>query len=81
MNQHNMALANKIKADRIIELTNSEKGVSIATLRGRIKLSELLDLYARWLEDNGKKSSIRGVNSIRKATFQFRGDVPIRMLD
>ena len=28
MNQHNMALANKIKADRIIELTNSEKGVS-----------------------------------------------------
>ena len=26
MNQHNMALANKIKADRIIELTNSEKG-------------------------------------------------------
>lgn len=54
MNQHNMALANKIKADRIIELTNSEKGVSNATLRGRIKLSELLDLYARWLEDNGK---------------------------
>lgn len=81
MNQHNMALANKIKADRIIELTNSEKGVSNATLRGRIKLSELLDLYARWLEDNGKKSSLRGVNSIRKATFQFRGDVPIRMLD
>ena len=25
MNQHNMALANKIKADRIIELTNSER--------------------------------------------------------
>ena len=37
MNQHNMALANKIKADRIIELTNSENGVSNATLRGRIK--------------------------------------------
>lgn len=81
MNQHNMALANKIKADRIVELTNNEKGVSNATLRGRIKLSELLDRYARWLEDNGKHSMIRGVNSIRKATFQFRGDVPIRMLD
>lgn len=27
MNQHNMTLANKIKADRIIELTNNEKGV------------------------------------------------------
>ncbi len=53
MNQHNMALANKIKADRIVELTNNEKGVSNATLRGRIKLSELLDRYARWLEDNG----------------------------
>lgn len=25
MNQHNMALANKIKADRIVELTNNEK--------------------------------------------------------
>lgn len=25
MNQHNMTLANKIKADRIIELTNNEK--------------------------------------------------------
>ena len=36
MNQHNMALAHKIKAYRIIELTNNEKGVSNATLRGRI---------------------------------------------
>lgn len=81
MNQHNMALANKIKADRIIELTNSEKGISNATLRGRIKLSELLDLYARWLEDNGKHTTVRSVNSVRKATFQFRGDIPMRMMD
>ena len=81
MNQHNMTLANKIKADRIIELTNNESGISNATLRGRIKLSELLDLYARWLNDNDKNSTVRSVNSIRKATFQFRGDVPIRMID
>ena len=81
MNQHNMTLANKIKADRIIELTNNEKGVSNIMLRGRIKLSELLDLYARWLEDNGKHTTIRSVNSIRKATSQFRGDVPLRMID
>ena len=50
-------------------------------LRGRIKLSELLDLYARWLEDNGKHTTIRSVNCIRKATSQFRGDVPLRMID
>ena len=81
MNQHNMTLANKIKADRIIELTNNEKGVSNIMLRGRIKLSELLDLYARWLEDNGKHTTIRSVNSIRKATSQFRGDVHLRMID
>lgn len=81
MNQHNMTLANKIKADRIIELTNNEKGVSNIMLRGRIKLSELLDLYARWLEDNGKHTTILSVNCIRKATSQFRGDVPLRMID
>ena len=81
MNQHNMALANKIKADRIIELTNSEKGVSNATLRGRIKLSELLDLSARWLQHNVITSSLRRVNSIRKATFQFRRSVPIITID
>lgn len=81
MNQHNMTLANKIKADRIIELTNSEKGVSNIMLRGRIKLSELLDLYAKWLNENDKSSTMRSINSIRKATFQFRGDVPIRMID
>lgn len=81
MNQHNMTLANKIKADRIIELTNNEKGVSNIMLRGRIKLSELLDLYAKWLNNNDKNSTMRSINSIRKATFQFRGDVPIRMID
>lgn len=81
MNQHNMTLANKIKADRIIELTNSENGISNATLRGRIKLSELLGLYSRWLENNDKQTTVRSVNSVRKATSQFRGDIPIRMID
>ena len=68
MNQHSMALANKIKADRIIELTNNEKGVSNATLRGRCKLSELLNSYSMWLEDNGKHTTLRSVKSVKKAT-------------
>lgn len=28
LNEHNLALANKVKADRIIQLTNNEKGVT-----------------------------------------------------
>lgn len=81
LNQHNLTLANKIKADRIIELTNSEKGVSNAMLRGRYKISELLDHYSRWLEDNGKHTTVRSVNSAKKALLQFRGDIPIKMID
>ena len=45
LNEHNLALANKVKADRIIELTNNEKGVTNTMLRSRMKLTDLFDIY------------------------------------
>jgi len=82
LNEHNMALANKVKADRIIELTNSEKGVSNASLRSKMKLTELLDLYSRWLADNGKTTSVHSVKSLLNVIVQFRGDgVTLKMVD
>ena len=74
LNEHNLALAQKVKADRIIELTNNEKGVSNASLRSKMSLQSLLDRYAQFLKDGGHDSSIRGVNSVKKTTAMFRGD-------
>lgn len=82
LNEHNMALANKVKADRIIELTNNENGVSNASLRSKMKLTELLGLYSRWLSDNGKQPTVRNVKSLTNAIIKYRGDgVTLKMVD
>ena len=82
MNAHNLALANKVKADRIIQLTNDEKGVTNINLHGRLRLLDLINLYEQWLKDNGKATGQKGLNSIKKATAAFRGDgVTLRQVD
>ena len=82
MNAHNLALANKVKADRIIQLTNDEKGVTNINLHGRLRLLDLINLYEQWLKDNGKATGQKGMNSIKKATAAFRGDgVTLRQVD
>jgi Site-specific recombinase XerD len=82
LNEHNMILAQKVKADRIIELTNSEKGISNATLRSKMTLQSLLDRYAQFLKEGGHGSSIRGVNSVKKTTKMFHGEnTTLRQID
>lgn len=82
LNEHNMALANKVKADRIIELTNNEKGVSNASFRSKMKLTDLLYLYSRWLSDRGKQPTARNVKSLTNVILQYRGGgVTLKMVD
>lgn len=82
MNAHSLALANKVKADRIIQLTNSEKGVTNVNLLSRMKLSELINLYEQWLRDNGKPSGDNSLKCIRKTTVAYRGDgITLRQVD
>lgn len=74
LNEHNLALANKVKADRIIQLTNNEKGVTNSMLHSRMKLLDLIDLYKKWIEDNGKSMGPSAFSGLKKALTQFRGD-------
>lgn len=74
LNEHNMALANKVKADRIIQLTNNEKGVTNSKLHSKLKLSDLLDLYQQWLDDNGKTMGPTGMKSLKFALAQYKGE-------
>lgn len=74
LNEHNLALANKVKADRIIQLTNNEKGVTNSMLHSRMKLIDLIDLYKKWIEENGKSMGPSAFSGLKKALIQFRGD-------
>lgn len=74
LNEHNLALANKVKADRIIQLTNNEKGVTNSMLHSRMRLLDLIDLYKKWIEDNGKSMGPSAFSGLKKALTQFRGD-------
>ena len=74
LNEHNLALANKVKADRIIQLTNNEKGVTNSMLHSRMKLIDLIDLYKKWIEENGKSMGPAAFSGLKKALIQFRGD-------
>ncbi len=74
LNEHNLALANKVKADRIIQLTNNEKGVTNSMLHSRMKLLDLIDLYKKWIDDNGKSMGPSAFSGLKKALTQFRGD-------
>lgn len=82
LNEHNLALANKVKADRIIQLTNNEKGVTNSMLHSRLKLIDLINMYEQWIKDNGKSMGPSGLASLRKAVAQFRGDgVTLKQID
>jgi|SRR5574344_34700 integrase len=82
LNEHNLALANKVKADRIIELTNNEKGVTNTMLRSRMKLTDLFDIYEKYMVENGKSSICHSLKSLKKAIVKFRGDgITIRQVD
>ena len=82
LNEHNLALANKVKADRIIQLTNNEKGVSNSGVNARIKVSDLIDLYENWLKDNGKTMGKTGLTSLKHALNQYKGEnVTIKQVD
>ncbi len=82
LNEHNLALANKVKADRIIQLTNNEKGVTNSMLHSRLKLIDLINMYEQWIKDNGKSMGPSGLASLRKAVTQFRGDgVTLKQID
>ena len=74
LNEHNLALANKVKADRIIQLTNNEKGVTNSMLHSRMKLLDLIDLYKKWIDENGKSMGPSAFSGLKKALTQFRGD-------
>lgn len=74
LNEHNLALANKVKADRIIQLTNNEKGVTNSMLHSRMRLLDLIDLYKKWIDDNGKSMGSSAFSGLKKALIQFRGD-------
>lgn len=74
LNEHNLALANKVKADRIIQLTNNDKGVTNSMLHSRMKLLDLIDLYKKWIEDNGKSMGPSAFSGLKKTLVQFRGD-------
>ena len=75
-------LANKVKADRIIQLTNNEKGVSNSGVNARMKVSDLIDLYENWLKDNGKTMGKTGLTSLKHALSQYKGEnVTIKQVD
>lgn len=74
LNEHNLALANKVKADRIIQLTNNEKGVTNSMLHSRMRLFDLIDLYHKWIDENGKSMGPSAFSGLKKALTQFRGD-------
>ena len=74
LNEHNLALANKVKADRIIQLTNNEKGVTNSMLHSRMRLLDLIDLYKKWIYENGKSMGPSAFSGLKKALTQFRGD-------
>ena len=74
LNEHNLALANKVKADRIIQLTNNEKGVTNSMLHSRMRLLDLIDLYKKWIDENGKSMGPSAFSGLKKALTQFRGD-------
>ncbi len=74
LNEHNLALANKVKADRIIQLTNNEKGVTNSMLHSRMRLFDLIDLYHKWIDENGKSMGSSAFSGLKKALTQFRGD-------
>lgn len=82
LNEHNLALANKVKADRIIQLTNNEKGVTNSMLHSRMRLMDLINMYEQWIKDNGKSMGPSGLSTLRKAVTQFRGDdVTLKQVD
>lgn len=74
LNEHNLALANKVKADRIIQLTNNEKGVTNSMLHSRMRLLDLIDLYKKWIDENGKSMGPSAFSGLKKALTQFHGD-------
>jgi len=82
LNEHNLTLANKIKADRIIELTNNATGVTNTSLRSKIKLIDLLSLYKQSLIDKGKEASSYNVDSLIKSIIRYRGiGITLRQVD
>lgn len=74
LNEHNLALANKVKADRIIQLTNNEKGVTNSMLHSKMRLLDLISMYERWITENGRTMGPSGLSTLKKAVTQFRGD-------
>lgn len=82
MNEHSLALANKVKADRIIELTNSEKGVTNSSLRSKTRIVAMIEMYRQNLIERGKASSVGNLDSLEKTIVKYRGDgVTLRQMD
>lgn len=81
LNEHSMKLANKVKADRIIELTNNEKGVSNTSLYLHMTICNLLEIYAQSLKDNGKTGSAEQIKVVQKSITGYLGDVKLRQVD
>lgn len=55
-NQNTLQAANAIKAQKIIELANSKAGLSSASVRSKIKLSDWIDQYAESVRKRNAES-------------------------
>ncbi len=43
-------------------------------LHSRMRLFDLIDLYHKWIDENGKSMGSSAFSGLKKALTQFRGD-------
>lgn len=72
LNASAMENANYIKAQRIMEITNSESGLKKSKLLSRQLLTDLMDEYSESVRKSGT-SSYKNVDQVKKTLIEYRG--------
>lgn len=81
LNASAMENANYIKAQRIMEITNSESGLKKSKLLSRQLLTDLMDEYSESVRKSGT-SSYKNVDQVKKTLIEYRGErITLRQVD
>lgn len=81
-NQNTLQVANAIKAQKIVELTNSNAGLTSATVRSKIKLADWIEQYVGIVRKRQPGSSYyRNLYTLKRHLHDYSPDVTLGNID
>lgn len=81
-NETTLAAANKIKSERVIELTNGEAGLKNTSHQSKMLLTDLMDMYMNYVKEHKGESSVHNIDATKKVIIAYAGaNVTLRGVD